>query len=347
MNGMVGGFGGGAGADYSMFYQQQLKARKKELIAKKKAELLKLKQAEEEKTEATEQEISPPPAYNTVVGGALKNNSTLMPNNSIHRTSSQTSQRTNYFPTSKPTKPAEIDTSEKAHSQKTDSGVEISMEARNRLGGYVQSCELGVDDEWQFTIEVKLRSGGSHILFRKYDDLWDLHIDLMKNYPGESGANGTPRSIPFLDPPAHNMALQEALRRRKVMNFYIQEIMFLSLLGVGKDPINNFFALRDGDLNCKNKALSGSSNAIMDLLNDLDLTKEITVVISDGKKTASFTTPVETDLDTLFESARKAFKEPFSKLKYRNEMGEKIVLQSDNELRLLINYRNRLSLSTA
>ncbi|KAJ3269610.1 bud emergence protein 1 [Terramyces sp. JEL0728] len=342
MNGMAAGYG--VGADYSMFYRQQAMVKKKELIAKKKAELAKLKQAEEEKV--TEQEVSPPPSYNTVVGG-LKSNSTLMPNSPVQRTTSQNSHRTNYFPSSKPTKPAEIDTSDKSYSQKTDSGVEISMEARNRLGGYVQSCELGVDDEWQFTIEVKLRSGGSQILFRKYDDLWDLHIDLMKNYPGESGANGTPRSIPFLDPPAHNMALQEALRRRKVMNFYIQEIMFLSLLGVGKDPINDFFALRDGDLNCKNKALSGSSNAIMDLLNDLDLTKEISVVISDGKKSATFSTPVETDLDSLLEGARKAFGESFTRLKYRNEMGEKIVLQSDNELRLLINYRNRLSLSTA
>ncbi|KAI8895969.1 hypothetical protein BC833DRAFT_650807 [Globomyces pollinis-pini] len=232
-------------------------------------------------------------------------------------------------------------------SPRVDSACELNY--GNRESIHVESCSLNHDDEWIYSMDLKLKDGQSHILQRSYSDLWALHIKLLESCPREAGGNNHPRSIPFLDPLLPHMSTNEAIRRRKVVNFYMQELLKLSQFGVGNSQLDLFLAITSTDFIQKedHPLFSTASETIMDLLSDLTVRDTVLVKVTHGKYTFAWSENSEVTYTTLFNHTRRRVGEPIYALKYRNEWGEKTPLLSDNELRLLVNFKDRLVLYTS
>ncbi|KAJ3269609.1 hypothetical protein HDV01_001170 [Terramyces sp. JEL0728] len=201
-----------------------------------------------------------------------------------------------------------------------------------------------MDDEWVFTIEFKLFNGNSRIMFRSFAELWEMHNSILQEFPIESGITGKPRSIPFMDAPNHAMDELEVIRIRNSINFYIQEIFILSSLGIGSEFVNEMFSFRQGDITCQDKILNNSTNAIMDLLSDLSAAPQRNIVLTNGKRSVTWVEYGDLKVEEIMTKARAALGDHVFVLRYKNELGKKVVVQTDNELYLIMNFRPRITL---
>ncbi|KAJ3252591.1 hypothetical protein HK103_001390 [Boothiomyces macroporosus] len=250
----------------------------------------------------------------------------------------------NTFPGSRPLSPTESVSKRRnsLHSNRFDSGIEL-QDGKGKQSIFVQSLQL-IDDEWMFTIEFKLLNGNSRIMFRAFSELWDMHNDILQECPIESGITGQPRSIPFMDAPNQAMDQLEVIRIRNSVNFYIQEIFMLSSLGIGSKFVNEMFSFRQGDITCQDKILNNSTTAIMDLLSDLTPAPQRTIVLTNGKRSVTWTEFGDLKIDEIMERARSTLGEHVFVLRYKNELGKKVVVQTDHELHLIMNFRPRVTL---
>ncbi|KAJ3319223.1 hypothetical protein HDV06_006602 [Boothiomyces sp. JEL0866] len=249
----------------------------------------------------------------------------------------------NTFPGSRPLSPTESVTKRRnsLHSNRFDSGIEL--EGKGKQSIFVQSLQL-VDDEWIFTVEFKLFNGNSRIMFRTFGELWEMHNDILQECPIESGITGKPRTIPLMDAPNHAMDELEVIRIRNSVNFYIQEIFILSSLGIGSKFVNEMFSFRQGDITCQDKILNSSTTAIMDLLSDLAPSPQRTIVLTNGRRSVTWVEYGDLKVDDVMAKARTTLGENVFVVRYKNELGKKVVVQTDHELHLIMNFRTRVTL---
>jgi hypothetical protein len=256
-----------------------------------------------------------------------------------------------FFVGSKPTSPSErssvserlsIKSNVSNPTKKVDSGIELLSGTKNRLSVMVLSCEQ-IQDEWMYTLEVKRFDQPDLMLFRSDNDFWTLHLLLLHSCPKQSGEAGA-RTLPILDQVTKKMSLSEALVRRRILNFYVQELQYLSLLGVENGSINRFFSMREGDYEAK--AMSESLGMVMDRLHGLKSHRTIPVSIVHEGTSYQWKESQEIHLHTLLQIAETKIGSTLDVLFYENEVGKVKAIQNDKELSLIVHGREKLVLFT-
>ncbi|KAG5353697.1 hypothetical protein C0989_003123 [Termitomyces sp. Mn162] len=165
------------------------------------------------------------------------------------------------------------------------------------LAGDVVSFHLEMDEYW-FRIDAiyqpfaqpggRLPPAKQLVLFRVYNDFYDLQVSLLETYPKEGGRQPPQgRILPFMPGPADKVNDTLTATRRSELDEYMHRLCNLSKSGAGyileSQVVRNFLALKPGDVGSdtephvremeelygRQQALSGSPQSVSKLRGDL------------------------------------------------------------------------------
>ncbi|KNZ73686.1 Protein scd2/ral3 [Termitomyces sp. J132] len=130
------------------------------------------------------------------------------------------------------------------------------------LAGDVVSFHLEMDEYW-FRIDAiyqpfaqpggRLPPAKQLVLFRVYNDFYDLQVSLLETYPKEGGRQPPQgRILPFMPGPADKVNDTLTATRRSELDEYMHRLCNLSKSGAGyileSQVVRNFLALKPGDV---------------------------------------------------------------------------------------------------
>ncbi|CCK68052.1 phosphatidylinositol-3-phosphate-binding protein BEM1 KNAG_0A03720 [Huiozyma naganishii CBS 8797] len=106
------------------------------------------------------------------------------------------------------------------------------------------------DEKYWFAVTCELSSGKTRKLKRYYQDFYDLQVQLLDNFPSESGklrdktGQWTKRIIPFIPGPVPYVTDTITKKRKEDLNVYIKELIRLPPYIAGFVTVRKLFMLR-------------------------------------------------------------------------------------------------------
>lgn len=107
------------------------------------------------------------------------------------------------------------------------------------------------DDKYWFSVECQLYSGNIRYLKRYYQDFYDLQVQLLDNFPSESGklrdstGQWTKRIIPYIPGPVPYVTDSITKKRKEDLNLYVKELIKLPPYICDFAAVRNLFAIKD------------------------------------------------------------------------------------------------------
>lgn len=107
------------------------------------------------------------------------------------------------------------------------------------------------DDKYWFSLECQLSSGNIRYLKRYYQDFYDLQVQLLDNFPSESGklrdstGQWTKRIVPYIPGPVPYVTDSITKKRKEDLNVYVKELIKLPPYICDFVAVRNLFSIRD------------------------------------------------------------------------------------------------------
>jgi len=199
--------------------------------------------------------------------------------------------------------------------------------------------------QYKFQIEITKIDGTVAVLNRSYNDICELHRSLLEYFPEDAGTNRQERILPFL--PSFDTIFNHPSRSpRQIISYYLQQLTKLPNYIQFSYPFDEFFRRRKEDILSSMAVVSHLSffEDSEDLLSDLHSTLKVKFIIEDmktgGQEVNSLRVDPDIDYFDLFDMLEERFDRTFSNIFYKNEMGEKVKVFGDGDLKLFFNSNN-------
>lgn len=107
------------------------------------------------------------------------------------------------------------------------------------------------DNKYWFSLECQLSSGKIRYLKRYYQDFYDLQVQLLDNFPSESGklrdstGNWTKRIIPYIPGPVPYVTDSITSKRKEDLNIYVKELIKLPAYICDYIAVRHLFNIRN------------------------------------------------------------------------------------------------------
>lgn len=116
--------------------------------------------------------------------------------------------------------------------------------------------------------QIRLPPSKSLILFRLYNDFYDLQISLLDTFPREGGRHPPePRTLPFMPGPADDVDDKLTATRRVELDDYIHGLCVLAKTGqryiLEHEVVRTFLALKPGDVSSDGKPRTAEVEALL------------------------------------------------------------------------------------
>jgi len=199
--------------------------------------------------------------------------------------------------------------------------------------------------QYKFQIEMTKINGTVAVLNRSYNDICDLHHALLDYFPEDAGTNSQERILPFL--PSFDAIFNHPSRSpRQIISYYLQQLTKLPNYIQFSYPFDEFFSHRKDDIISSIYVVSHLSffEDSEDLLSDLHSTLKVKFIIEDSKTGSQEINSLRVDPDIeyfdLFDMLEERFDRTFSNIYYKNEMGDKVKIFGDRDLKLFFDSNN-------
>lgn len=100
----------------------------------------------------------------------------------------------------------------------------------------------GFTNYYMFVIEVKIKSGGRYLIFRRYREFYALHTKLEERYGGESKNSAFTCTLPVLPGKVYVGAKREIAENRiPILNIYMKNLLCLPVWVLMDEEVRLFF----------------------------------------------------------------------------------------------------------
>lgn len=106
---------------------------------------------------------------------------------------------------------------------------------------------LYADEKFHYVVECILANGTHWVLSRKYEDFYELQINLIKTFPIEAGQAGQERILPFMPGPVQFVTDKISEGRRENLDEYLRSLLQLGSHITKSALVCGFFAPRGSD----------------------------------------------------------------------------------------------------
>ncbi|KAK9768496.1 bud emergence protein 1 [Basidiobolus ranarum] len=107
------------------------------------------------------------------------------------------------------------------------------------------STYFNQNDCYYFEVQISLLDGHNRVLYKLYEDFYDFHISLLKNYPREAGSAGQYRIIPYMPGPVNFVDEAITIRRCHELNIYVKQLFGLPKYIQESNVLREFFGLEE------------------------------------------------------------------------------------------------------
>ncbi|KAI9146034.1 Phox homologous domain-containing protein, partial [Paraphysoderma sedebokerense] len=111
----------------------------------------------------------------------------------------------------------------------------------------VPSYERRDSFKYLFVVHATRSDHSRQILYRTYDEFYDLQLTLLSQFPKESGRTGEPRIIPFMPGLVEDVTEAVTAQRRIDLDAYLKDLIKLPSHIAESTPVLDFFRIRTGD----------------------------------------------------------------------------------------------------
>lgn len=103
------------------------------------------------------------------------------------------------------------------------------------------------NDKFYFIVDCSMSNGTRWELSRKYEDFYELQINLINAFPDEAGKNDKPRVLPYMPGPVKFVTAKISEGRRQNLDQYLSDLLALGPHIARSHIVCNFFAPVGGD----------------------------------------------------------------------------------------------------
>jgi hypothetical protein len=182
---------------------------------------------------------------------------------------------------------------------------------------YIPEYQLK-DSKWTFTIQFQLESS-NFVLYRSFTEIYDFHVQLLKRHK-ELGIN---RLLPFLPKPVE-MDAKEANDRRDFLATYFERISSIDSIS---DQV--FFVLRKEDIDPTQKITFDSSDALLDLIENLEKEPIVLVTLIFENQEFQWKESPTTSYSRFINSVEDYLQAFVDQVVYKDELNEMITIGPD------------------
>jgi hypothetical protein len=182
-----------------------------------------------------------------------------------------------------------------------------------------------------YTIFLKYTNGEVDVLQRSDTEIWNFHLDMLTEYPIESGREEESRKIPFMRPFLQEMSALDINQCKLDLNRYFEQFFRLSSYLIYSDIALEFLDLFEGDI--ENADIDGKD--LYELNRHRSSTHQITIKLILGEEVIQWKDISDLNYDHLFFTVEKKLGFQFDNILYMDETNQLVFLNGDDDLKLL------------
>ncbi|KAI9207366.1 uncharacterized protein BJ171DRAFT_494415 [Polychytrium aggregatum] len=195
-----------------------------------------------------------------------------------------------------------------------------------------------VNGQWEYSLHIERADNAQGLIFRTYDQIWQLHVALLTSFPNESGRKDLPRILPFLPNPIRDMTPSEAETRRLHLEIYFVELTKLGRPISDSFPLKRFFMVQPQDIdNPTDEDLQfRGEGTVQDLIAEYISDGLVKIKIDLGNEMVAWKIPDDLRYTELLDEVEDKLQVRIVGLSYKDETGLLLPLFGDDDLRLQI-----------
>ena len=191
--------------------------------------------------------------------------------------------------------------------------------------------------KWMYTILLRFLDGTQRILYRSYDEFFNLQLTILLHFPIEAGYDLSPRQIPFLPAP-QLLDADQITKRKQYLGYYLDALLFTCPEAVvNSDKMKSFFTVRDEDLQTSVPLAFDSSAALLDLIDNFKvIDKSVTIRLTLGHDIQEFDVSSTISYTVLREIIQDKLAFTIEDLLFKDEADQMIVVFGERDLQMLL-----------
>ena len=192
---------------------------------------------------------------------------------------------------------------------------------------------------YMFVVQITTKNCPNKYVSRSFENFWQLHQILYTCLSNES----TRRTLPIMDPPSNSkMTVGEALKKRKTLNLYVQALSEMEFEGRALKAYQHFLSIS------RNGRDHESDLLVCSTLTPFDESKSVIEVQHDNLKYQMKGQGIcKGGLLDMYLNASIVFLQQINGFWYINEFNVVSRLETDHELRLLLEAYENVTLFTS